>query len=124
MCEFDPVHEDATSMASIQPDSFDWLISTYLCCVMPDHLQPLAIKQFERVLKPGGRFRCLEMIFSRNPRLRKRQERFAPFVEKVYGARFNRDTLAHIKRASKLRIEDTYFLKEDVYQVIEGFCDK
>ena len=52
-CEFYPVHEDATSMASIPSNYFDWLISTYLCCVMPDHLQPLAIDQFERVFETG-----------------------------------------------------------------------
>ena len=52
-CKFYPVHEDATSMESIESNYFDWLVSTYLCCVMPDHLQPLAIGQFERVLKPG-----------------------------------------------------------------------
>jgi demethylmenaquinone methyltransferase/2-methoxy-6-polyprenyl-1,4-benzoquinol methylase len=48
-CEFYPVHEDATSMESIPSNYFDWLVSTFLCCVMPDHLQPLAIDQFERV---------------------------------------------------------------------------
>jgi len=123
-CDFHPIHEDATSMESIPTDSFDWLISTYLCCVMPDHLQPLAIKQFERVLKPGARFRLLEMIYSKNPELKKRQERFAPFVHLVYGARFDRNTLTYIEQSPKLKITKTYFLKTDVYLVIEGFCEK
>ncbi len=123
-CEFYPVHEDATSMASIPSDCFDWLISTYLCCVMPDHLQPLAIKQFERVLKAGARFRLLEMVYSKNPVLRRRQELFAPFVQWVYGARFDRNTLAYIEQSSILKITKTYFLKEDVYLVIEGDCQK
>ena len=61
-CEFHPIHEDATSMKSIPTDSFDCLVSTFLCCVMPDHLQPLAIKQFERVLRPGANFLLLEMV--------------------------------------------------------------
>ncbi|MCP4130581.1 MAG: class I SAM-dependent methyltransferase [bacterium] len=123
-CEFHPVLEDAASMESIPADSFDWLVSTYLCCVMPDHLQPLAIDQFERVLKPGARFLLLEMVYSKNPAIRKKQERFAPFVQKVYGARFDRNTLTYVEKSSILNITNTYFLKEDVYLVIEGTCNK
>jgi len=123
-CEFYPVHEDATLMESIPSDYFDWLVSTYLCCVMPDHLQPLAIDQFERVLKSGARFRLLEMVYSKNPMLRRRQELFAPFIQWVYGARFDRNTLAYIEQSSILKITKTYFLKEDIYLVIEGDCQK
>lgn len=123
-CRFQAVHEDATSMATIPHDRFDWLISTYLCCVMPDHLQPLAINQFERVMKPGARFRLLEMIYSKDPKLRRRQQRFAPFVQFAYGARFDRNTLAYIERSPVLEITNTYFLKRDVYLVIEGICAK
>jgi len=123
-CEFYPVHEDATSMESIQSNYFDWLVSTYLCCVMPDHLQPLAIDQFERVLKPGAHFRLLEMVYSKNPILRRKQELFAPFIQWVYGARFDRNTLAYIEKSSILKITKTYYLKDDVYLVIEGDCQK
>jgi len=123
-CTFYPVHEDATLMASVPSDHFDWLISTYLCCVMPDHLQPLAIDQFERVLKPGAHFRLLEMVYSKKPELRRRQELFAPFVQWVYGARFDRNTLAYLEQSSVLNITKTYYLKDDVYLVIEGNCQK
>jgi ubiquinone/menaquinone biosynthesis C-methylase UbiE len=123
-CEFYPVHEDATSMETIQSNYFDWLVSTYLCCVMPDHLQPLAIGQFERVLKPGAHFRLLEMVYSKNPILRRKQELFAPFIQWVYGARFDRNTLAYIEKSSILKITKTYYLKDDVYLVIEGDCQK
>lgn len=124
VCNFNLYHEDATVMKSIPSNHFDWLISTFLCCVMPDNLQPFAIKQFERVLKPGGRFRLFEMVYSKNPKLRRRQEFFAPFVEKVFGARFDRDTLGHLQKSSKLKISNTYFLKKDIYLVIEGVCVK
>jgi ubiquinone/menaquinone biosynthesis C-methylase UbiE len=123
-CEFYPVHEDATSMKSIPSNSFDWLVSTYLCCVMPDHLQPLAINQFERVLKPGAHFRLLEMIYSNKPKLRRRQRLFAPFIQWVYGARFDRNTLSYLEKSSILKITKKYYLKEDIYLVIEGVCQK
>jgi ubiquinone/menaquinone biosynthesis C-methylase UbiE len=123
-CDYYPVHEDATSMESISSNSFDWLVSTFLCCVMPDHLQPLAIDQFERVLKPGAHFRLLEMVYSKNTMLRRRQQLFAPFIQWVYGARFDRNTLEYLEKSSILKITKTYFIKEDIYLVIEGVCEK
>ncbi len=123
-CKIELIHEDATTMKSIDSNQFDWLLSTFLCCVMPDDIQESAIEQFTRVLKPGGRFRILEMIYSKNKKIRKRQEFFAPFVEKVYGARFDRNTLTHLERSSKLKITNTSFLKDDVYLLIEGTRQK
>ncbi len=123
-CNIDLVQEDATHMKTIPSDKFDWVIATFLCCVMPDEVQPLAIEQFERILKPGGRFRLLEMLYSRDPKIRRRQERVAPFVEKVYGARFDRKTKEYIENSADLKITNTYFLKEDVYLVIEGACGR
>lgn len=123
-CQIHLSQEDATVMQSIPSNHFDWLVSTFLCCVMPDHLQPLAIQQFERILKPGGRFRLLEMLYSHDPKIRKRQDFFSPFVEKVYGARFDRNTVGHVQESSILKITNTYFLKDDVYLVVEGICEK
>jgi len=120
LCNIDLRQEDATIMQSIPSNHFDWIVSTFLCCVMPDHLQPVAIKQFERVLKPGGRFRLLEMLYSQNPGLRMRQEILTGFIEKVYGARFDRNTLGHLENSEKLRITNTRFIRKDVYLVIEG----
>ena len=120
VCELTFYQQDATVMESIPSNHFDWLFSTFLCCVMPNELQPIAIKQFERVLKPGGRFCLLEMKYPSNPKLRSLFEFFSPVVEKVYGARFDRNTLEFIRESSKLEITNTYFLKSDIYLVIEG----
>jgi len=119
-CHCDLRLEDVTQMKSIPSNHFDWIVSFFLCCVMPDHLQPLAVRQFERVLKPGGKFRLLEMVYSKDPQLKKRQDFFAPFVEKIYGARFDRNTLAHLQKSSKLNITSRCFLKNDTYLLIEG----
>lgn len=119
-CKIHLLHEDATVMRSITSNQFDWIFSTFMCCVMPDEIQKLAIQQFGRVLKQGGRFRLLEMVFSKNKKIRKRQEFFAPFVEKIYGARFDRNTLRHIEQSSDLKITDTSYLKDDTYLLIEG----
>lgn len=114
------IHEDATLMNSVDANQFDWVVSTFMCCVMPEELQTLAINQFSRVLKPGGKFRLLEMVYSKNKKLRRRQDLFTPFVEKIYGARFDRNTLHHLQQSSELKITNTTFLKDDVYLLIEG----
>jgi len=119
-CKVRLLKEDATVMESIDSNQFDWIFSTFMCCVMPDEIQELAVEQFSRVLKKGGRFRLLEIVYSKNKNIRKRQELFAPFVEKIYGARFDRNTLRHIERSANLIVTKTSFLKEDTYLLIEG----
>ncbi len=119
-CKIELIHEDAAIMKSVDANQFDWVVSTFMCCVMPDELQELAIEQFSRVLKLGGQFRLLEMIYSKNKKIKRRQDFFAPFVEKVYGARFDRNTLRHLEQSSQLKVTNTSFLKDDVYLLIEG----
>jgi len=119
-CAIKLIQEDATTMVSVASNHFDWVISTFMCCVMPDALQVQAIEQFGRVLKPGGRFRLLEMVYSQNKKIRQRQDFFGPFVEWVYGARWDRNTLRYLKQSSTLKVTHTSFLKEDVYLLIEG----
>jgi ubiquinone/menaquinone biosynthesis C-methylase UbiE len=120
VCRVELCQEDATTMESIPSQHFDWVISTFLCCVLPDHLQPLALQQFARILKPGGRFRLLEIVYSKDPRLRWRQNLLARFVERVYGARFDRNTVAHVQRTPELSLTGTWFIKQDTYLLIEG----
>jgi ubiquinone/menaquinone biosynthesis C-methylase UbiE len=119
-CSVSLACDDATQLTTVDDASCDWVLSTFMCCVMPDHLQPKAIHQFSRVLKMGGKFRLLEMVFSNNPTLLKRQQRFAKFVEKVYGARFDRKTKSYIEANPHLKITRSIFLKDDTYLLIEG----
>ena len=94
-CKIELLHDDASVMRLVDSNKYDWIISTFLCCVMPDKFQPMALEQFSRVLKPGGKFRLLEMVYSKNREIRRRQDFFTSFVEKVYGARFDRKTADH-----------------------------
>ena len=119
-CKIELIHDDASVMQHVASNQYDWIISTFLCCVMPDEFQPMALEQFSRVLKPGGRFRLLEMIYSKNRAIRRRQEFFSAFVEKVYGARFDRKTVQFIERSPDLEITARRFLKDDVYLLVEG----
>jgi ubiquinone/menaquinone biosynthesis C-methylase UbiE len=119
-CSISLFHEDATELKDIPANNFDWYVSFFMFCVMPDQLQDSAINQIVRVLKPEGKFLVLEMIFSENKKRLQRQKRFGPFVEKVYGARFDRQTLKRFHKNEQLKVEKTYFVKDDVYLMIEG----
>jgi len=119
-CKIELLHDDASVMRHVDSNQYDWVISTFLCCVMPDEFQPMALQQFSRVLKPGGKFRLLEMVYSKNSKIKRRQDLFASFVEKVYGARFDRKTLQYIEESTELEITSKRFLKDDVYLLIEG----
>jgi len=119
-CNIQLLHDDASVMRQVESDHYDWIISTFLCCVMPDEFQPAALEQFGRVLKPGGKFKLLEMIYSKDRKIRRRQEFFTSFVEKVYGARFDRHTVEFLEESPDLEITGMRFLKDDVYLLIEG----
>ena len=120
LCAVQLVREDASQMQSIPSQSYDWLISTFLCCVLPSALQDQAVSEIARVLKPGGKFRLLEIKYSDIPELRRRQNLFAPFVRRIYGAGFDRQTLVHLQNNPKLEVTRTRYLKDDVYLLIEG----
>ncbi len=119
-CKIRLLHDDASTMHLVDSNQYDWIISTFLCCVMPDEFQPMALEQFSRVLKPGGKFKLLEMIYSKNKKIRRRQDFFTSFIEKVYGARFDRKTAQYIEESAELIITSKRFLKDDVYLLIEG----
>ena len=114
------VQDDVCTMSSIPSDHFDWVVACFLCCVLPFDFQDQALSQISRVLKPGGRFCLLEMVYSKDAKLRKRQDRFAPFVEKVYGARFDRNTLEHARNTLGLKVTGTRYVKQDTYLLIDG----
>lgn len=119
-CKIELLHDDASNMHMVGSNQFDWIVSTFLCCVMPNEFQPMALQHFSRVLKPGGKFRILEMVYSKDKKIRKRQDLFSSFVEKVYGARFDRKTVQYIEESTELEITNKRFLKDDVYLLIEG----
>jgi ubiquinone/menaquinone biosynthesis C-methylase UbiE len=111
---------DALDLSHVPDASIDWYIATFLFCVLPDALQPPALAEMARVLVPGGRFRLVEILYSQQPARRRMQQLMAPFVEAVYGARFDRHTLEHIDAVPGLRVTRTRWLKGDTHLLVEG----
>ncbi len=64
------------------------------------------------------------MKYSNDPALLKRQNFFAPFVAKVYGAGFDRETLRHVQSHPNLKVTGTRYLKHDIYLLIEGVRER
>lgn len=119
-CDITLRRADALDLAHLDDGSFDWYVSTFLYCVLPDALQPPALAEMARVLTPGGRFRLLEIVYSRRFWRSLPQRILAPLVERVYGARFDRRTREHLEATPGLEITGTRWLKEDTHLLLEG----
>lgn len=111
---------DALDLDHLEDASFDWYVATFLYCVLPDRLQPPALAQMRRVLVPGGRFRLVEILYSRRFWRRLPQKLLTPFVEGVYGARFDRHTREHLEATPGLEITRSRWLREDTHLLLEG----
>lgn len=114
------VKADAANLSILPNQYFDWVISTFLFCVLPNELQGAAISEFTRLLKPGGQFKIIEIVYSSNLKIRRKQERIARYVEKIFGARFDRNTLSELEKNTNIVINRTSFLRDDTYLLIEG----
>jgi ubiquinone/menaquinone biosynthesis C-methylase UbiE len=83
--------------------TFDTVTGTLVMCEAPDPAR--AVEEIARVLKPGGHYLFLEHVRSGDPKLARKQDRWAPVWKKVAGGcNCNRDTLATIA-ASGLDVE-------------------
>ena len=84
-------------------DSFDTAALTLVLCTVPD--PQAALREVDRVLKPGGRLLFLEHVRADDPKLARWQDRLhRPWYLFGNGCNCNRDTLALID-ASPLEVE-------------------
>ncbi len=108
---------DATA-TTFDDNTFDAIVSTFMFCVLDDTVQPVALAELARILKPGGEMRLLEYSLSERPRRRwVMQHVWAPIAYKLYGARFDRETEQYVGGAG-LELVETRFVYEDIIKLL------
>jgi ubiquinone/menaquinone biosynthesis C-methylase UbiE len=89
---------DVTELA-FPTGSFDGAVATFLFCVLPDQLQVPALRELERVVKPGGLIRLLEYVRPQGKLRRLISRIWQPWIGWAYGASFYRQTERHVPEA-------------------------
>ena len=100
------------------PDGhFDYVIATFLFCVLDERDQLPALRELRRICKPEGEIRLLEYAYSRDPWRRFVMRLWAPWVRLMYGAAFDRETTRYIEPAGLVLVEER-FLFEDIIKLL------
>ncbi|HDY67790.1 MAG TPA: class I SAM-dependent methyltransferase [Candidatus Scalindua sp.] len=113
------VHVQKMDIASTNfPDNyFDTIVATFLFCVMPDKLQPKALKEIKRICKSNGRIIMLGYEYSEKPFRRLFMKLLSPYVEFVYGARFDRKRIEYVKKEN-FKILENLYVHQDIMRMI------
>ena len=96
---------------------FDYVIATFLFCVLDDEDQLPGLRELRRVCKPGGEIRLLEYAYSRDPLKRFVMRLWAPWVRLVYGATFDRHTERYVDAAG-LELTEERLLYQDIIKLL------
>jgi|SRR5262245_20463004 len=91
--EFEMVVGDATDLP-FADESFDTVVCTYGLCTIPN--DAAAVREANRVLRPGGRILLAEHVRSPNPVVRTLQRIAEPFAHRFGGDHLLREPLDHL----------------------------
>lgn len=115
----DFVESDIQSLPEEWESSFDWVVSTFAVGSVDSDSQPGVYAELNRVLKPGGRFRVLEIVYSRKTIVRLYQSLTTPKLSSN-GRRFLGRALVYLKGHPDLSVDRVEYLKGDTHVLIEG----
>lgn len=99
-------------------DTFDAAVGSFLFCVLPEALQVYALKELQRVVRPGGLIRLLEYVRPEGKVRRLISKLWDPWIAWAYGASFDRKTEAHVRKAG-LSTFTSRFVVPDLIKLIE-----
>ena len=97
--------------------TFDYVIATFLFCVLDDDHQLPALRELKRICKPAGEIRIIEYAYSKKPLKKFIMKLWAPWVRWMYGATFDRDTERYLDAAGLDLIEER-FLCGDIIKLL------
>ncbi len=90
------LHTQSAEGLPFEPETFDWVVSTWTLCSIPDVTQ--AVSEVHRVLRPGGQFVFVEHGLSDDPRVQRWQRRLNPIQRLIGdGCRLDLDVNAVIR---------------------------
>ena len=96
---------------------FDYVVATFLFCVLAPEQQLPALRELGRICKPAGEIRLLEYAYSEGPVRRFIMRLWVPWVRFAYGAAFDRDTEQYVDAAGLAAVE-TRFLYKDIIKLL------
>ena len=97
--------------------AFDAAVSSFLFCVLPNHLQAPALRELGRVVRPGGLIRLLEYVRPHGAVRRTLSYIWQPWIGWAYGASFDRNTERHVPEAGLELVESRYVV-DDLVKMI------
>jgi ubiquinone/menaquinone biosynthesis C-methylase UbiE len=107
---------DVTRLAF--PDrSFDAAVASFLFCVLDEDLQAPALREIERVLKPGGIMRLLEYVRPTGALRGAVARLWEPWMAWAYGAGFDRRTEVHAAE-TRFEVVEARFVVPDLIKMI------
>ena len=105
-------------MATNFPDRhFDYVIATFLFCVLDGEDQLPALRELKRVCKPDGEIRIIEYTYPGNPLKRLVMRLWSPWVRLMYGATFDRHTEQYVEAAG-LQLVEKSFVFQDIIKLL------
>ncbi len=96
---------------------FDYVIATFLFCVLDDEDQLPALRELGRICKTDGEIRIIEYTYSRDPLKRFLMRLWAPWVRLIYGATFDRHTERYVEAAG-LQLVKEHFVLQDIIKLL------
>jgi ubiquinone/menaquinone biosynthesis C-methylase UbiE len=110
-------HQMDVTRLAFADDSFDAAVASFLFCVLPNELQVPALREIERVLKPGGTLRLLEYVRPTGTYRAFVARLWEPWMAWAYGAGFDRNTEEHVAETG-FDVVESRFVVPDLVKLI------